>query len=95
MTAAELRQALAALPPDAVLTLPVHELRAALGAEPTAPAPREVGPGHLLTAVDVARRLGVSERWVYDHGDQLGVRRLSRRCVRFPEAAVVRYLARR
>ena len=39
MTPAELRQALALLPADAVLTLPVHELRAALnGAGRSSPA---------------------------------------------------------
>jgi hypothetical protein len=39
--------------------------------------------------------LHVSARWVYDHGDKLGVRRLSRRCVRFSSRAVGRYSARR
>ena len=48
-----------------------------------------------LTADDVAERLATSTRWVYDHVDQLGGRRLSRRCVRFSEAAVHRYVDRR
>lgn len=50
---------------------------------------------HLLDADAVAARLGTSVRWVYQHADQLGGRRLSRRCLRFSEPAVSRYLERR
>ena len=39
--------------------------------------------------------LGTSVRWVYDHAEQLGGKRLSRRCLRFSEAAVRRRLERR
>jgi excisionase family DNA binding protein len=52
-------------------------------------------PDRLLTPAEVAELLGTSVRWVYDHQTQLGGRRLSRRCLRFPEAAVRRYLERR
>jgi hypothetical protein len=48
-----------------------------------------------LTAAQVAELLGVSERWAYDHAEQLGGKRLSRRCLRFSETAVRRYLERR
>lgn len=93
-----LRQALAALPEAATLTLSVAELREALGVE-DGPRLSLHGNGargeQLLTADEVAARLGVSPRWVYDHAHQLGGKRLSRRCVRFPAAGVRRYLERR
>jgi predicted DNA-binding transcriptional regulator AlpA len=82
----------AALPPGSSLTLPREALLEALDGNGDAPKPEAET---LLTAGQVAARLGTSERWVYDHADQLGAKRLSRRCVRFPEAAVARYLARR
>jgi len=49
----------------------------------------------LLTPAAVAERLGTSARWVYDHADELGGKRLTPRCLRFPDAAVRRYLERR
>ncbi len=49
----------------------------------------------LLTAAAVAEQLGTSARWVYDHAEELGGKRLTRRCLRFPEAAVRRYVERR
>jgi hypothetical protein len=52
-------------------------------------------PDRLLTPAAVAQRLGVSLRFVYAHRDQLGGRALSRRALRFPEAGIARYLARR
>ena len=48
----------------------------------------------LMSQREVARRLSTSVRWVYEHATQLGGKRLSRRCVRFPESSVQRYLAR-
>ena len=45
----------------------------------------------LLTPAAVAERLGTSARWVYDHADELGGKRLTPRCLRFPDAAVRRY----
>lgn len=61
------------------------------GRPPAAPPP----PDHWLTAAQVAALLGTSQRWAYDHADELGGRRLSRRCLRFSEAAVCRALERR
>ena len=52
-------------------------------------------PERWLTAAEVAEMLGTSVRWVYQHAAQLGGSHLSRRCVRFPESAVRRYLERR
>lgn len=95
MTAAELRRALEALPDTAALTLTVGELREALNGNGAALATDTPAVECALTARDVAARLGVSERWVYDHAAQLGGKRLSRRCVRFPETALRRYLERR
>ena len=57
---------------------------------------RENGAGRLsryLTASKVAARLGVSEKWVYANQDELGAVKLGR-CVRFPEAAMARYMRR-
>jgi hypothetical protein len=49
----------------------------------------------LLNAAQAAARLGVAERWVYDHAEQIGGRRLSLRCRRLSSAAVERFLKRR
>ncbi len=57
--------------------------------------PHEVPNGEtLLTAEAVAKQLGTSARWVYDHADDLGGKRLSPRCLRFPDSAVRRYVER-
>ena len=56
------------------------------------PAP---DPDRLLTVDEVAQRLRASRRFVYAHRKALGGLALSKRALRFPEAAVARYLARR
>jgi hypothetical protein len=102
MTLADLRRAAELLPPGSAVTVPREALLAAL----TETAPASNGTGHAdhdrtadveqwLTADEVAERLHVSPRWAYDHGEQLGARHLSRRCVRFSSRAVDRYKARR
>jgi predicted DNA-binding transcriptional regulator AlpA len=48
----------------------------------------------LLTATEVAERLGCSTRFVYDHKQELGAVELSPRCLRFRPAAVERHIAR-
>ena len=55
------------------------------------------GPGdRLLTAEEAALMLGVTVRWCYDHAKRLPfAKRLSRKCLRFSEAGLRRYLARR
>jgi hypothetical protein len=62
----------------------------------TAPAPPPVdNDGRLLSAAQVATRWGVDRSWVYDHADDLGVRRLGtgvRPRLRFDAAAVAAYL---
>ncbi len=52
-------------------------------------------PDRLLTPAEAADRLKVSRRFVYAHRKALGGVALSKRALRFPEAAVARYLARR
>jgi len=72
------------------------ELEALDGSKPPehgAPAGETSEP--MLAAKQVAALLGTSERWVYDHADQLGGKRLSRRTLRFGQAAVRRWLERR
>jgi hypothetical protein len=96
MTAAELRRALELLPAGASLTLTREALLEAVttaAPEPAAQVPE--GADRLLTPGEVAAQLGTTVRWVYDHADQLGGRRLSRRCLRFPVPAVRRYVERR
>lgn len=48
-----------------------------------------------LKPEQVADLLGNSVRWVYAHADELGGKRLSRRCLRFSEATVRRHVERR
>lgn len=97
MTRSELRQSLALLPPDAVLSLTCGVLLAVLDEAPETPAQPPVARDSdtWLTAAETGARLGVSARWCYDHAAQLGVRKLSHKCVRFSARAVDRYMTRR
>lgn len=52
--------------------------------------PAPASPDRMLTAAEVGELLSTTERWVYAHADQLGGKRLSRRCLRFPETAIRR-----
>lgn len=72
----------------------VEELRPLAGEGNGRPA-AEPAVERWLTAAEVAERLHTSERWCYDHQAELGGKRLSRRCLRFPEAGVRRYVERR
>ena len=94
MTLADLRQAALLLPEGASLTLPRDAVLAATqeGAPVALHATPE--PDRWLTADQVAERYHVTKRWTYDHADALGARRLSRRCVRFSERGIERYMAR-
>ena len=51
--------------------------------------------GRFLTAEELAGRLGLDRKWCYAHATELGAVRLSNGCVRFPEKAVLRFLAAR
>ncbi len=59
---------------------------------PTRPRP---GKDRLLSAKEAAELLNVSERWTYDHADELGGQRLTPRCLRFSESALRRWLEAR
>ena len=49
----------------------------------------------LLTPEAAAARFGVTKRWLLDHADEIpGVRRLSRKTVRFSERRLARFLDR-
>ena len=51
-------------------------------------------PDRLLTPL-AAARFGVTKRWLLDHADEIpGVRRLSRKIVRFSERRLARFLER-
>lgn len=40
------------------------------------PAPAVQGPKTMLSAAEVSRQWSISRRWVYDHAEELGARRL-------------------
>jgi hypothetical protein len=52
-------------------------------------------PDRMLQALQAADILGRTGRWVYAHADKLGGKRLSRRCLRFPESAIRRRMGSR
>jgi len=86
-----LRALAESVPPGGSVTIPRDWLAGELSSTDVGPiAPAKEASERLLTADEAATRLGVSVRWVYDHAHEIGVRRLSRRCVRFAEAAVDR-----
>ena len=89
---AHLRALADALPPGSAVPVPREWLLELLANSPVVSA--DTVPERWLTAVEVAELLSTPERWVYNHADQLGGKRLSRRCLRFPESGVRRYLAR-
>jgi len=52
-------------------------------------------PDRLLTPDAAAARFGVTKRWLLGHADEIpGVRRLSRKIVRFSERRLARFLER-
>ncbi len=52
-------------------------------------------PDRLLTPEAAAERFGVTKRWLLDHADEIpGVKRLSRKIVRFNERRLARFLDR-
>lgn len=89
---AGLRALATALPAGSAMTVPREWILELLDGSP-APSPPEAEK--MLTAVEVGKLLGTTERWVYAHADQLGGKRLSRRCLRFPESAIRRRLDRK
>jgi hypothetical protein len=76
----------------------VADLDAAVCQATTAEAqhPRTVAElDRLLTPAAAAARFGVTKRWPLDHADEIpGVRRLSRKIVRFSERRLARFLVR-
>jgi hypothetical protein len=57
--------------------------------------PAAPDPDRLLTPDAAAARFGVTKRWLLDHADEIpGVRRLSRKIVRFSERRLARFLDR-
>jgi hypothetical protein len=55
----------------------------------------EAEPDRLLTPDGAAARFGVTKRWLLDHADEIpGVRRLSRKIIRFSERRLARFLDR-
>jgi len=55
----------------------------------------EVGHDRLLTPAEAAERFSVTKRWLLDHANDIpGVKRLSRKTIRFSERRLARYLDR-
>lgn len=62
----------------------------------TQPERFAVEPDRLLTPEAAASRFGVTKRWLLEHADEIpGVRRLSRKTVRFGERRLARFLEKR
>jgi predicted DNA-binding transcriptional regulator AlpA len=91
-----------ALPPEAVVPVPVAWLRELLAPIDTNPPegqgeePRGPSEDRLLTVAEAAPRLGVTEDWLYRHAKQLPFTvRLGRKTLRFSMLKLERYLATR
>jgi hypothetical protein len=55
-----------------------------------------IEPDRLLTPEAAAAQFGVTRRWLLEHADEIpGVRRLSRKIVRFSERRLARFLEKR
>ncbi|HMU61590.1 MAG TPA: hypothetical protein PKA66_07400 [Gemmatimonadales bacterium] len=88
-----------ALPAGTVVPVPREWLLELLGesASLVEPIPARIEQGdRLLTVAEVAGRLEVEEQWVYRHADEWDfTRRLGRRTLRFSEAGLQDYIAKR
>ena len=74
---------------DAVLCQPLPEAR-------TKDQWTDAEPDRLLTPAAAAARFGVTKRWLLSHAAEIpGLRRLSRKVVRFSERHLARFLERR
>jgi hypothetical protein len=79
-----------------IVQLSVGELRALIAEEVAAALDREAptAKDKLLTPQETARILGQNVRWLYRHAARLPfTRRLSRKCLRFSETGLTRWLA--
>jgi predicted DNA-binding transcriptional regulator AlpA len=98
MSMAALRKIIELLPPDATLTLPCSQLRAALAEEPPhASSQKTSAPENdrWLTAEEVGAALGMSRRWVYARAKDFPfTKRLPGAPMRFSEAGLRRWMDR-
>lgn len=75
-----------------VVTLAARATEAPADGQGSAQTPAE--PDHLLTPEEAAQLLGVKVSWLYRHAKRLPfTRRLSRKCLRFSEAALGKWQA--
>lgn len=95
--AQEAEQVGAQAPVAAVLAMVIDKVRALDGNGASAPPPSAPAPeDRLLTVEQAAGRMGVSVPWLYRHARRLPfARRLGARTLRFSEASLTAYLARR
>ena len=98
MTLAELRERLAQRAQDAETvqaTAPVaNVLKWVLDEMDGLDGSRPQRPDHMLTAIELAERLSVSPRHVYDHADQWPFTKRLGRTLRFSERGFERWLCR-
>ena len=63
---------------------------------PTVATCRPQKPDRYMSTKEAAAALGVKPRWLYEHADRIpGVQRLSRRCLRFSEKKLRRWISER
>lgn len=96
MTLADLQRAAELLAHGSSITLPRDALLAAIKSSEreNPPAPHEA-PDRLISAAEVARRMGVKRKHVYQHADEWPfTRRLGAKVLRFEEKGFERWLAR-
>ncbi len=87
--AAELLVSLAALQASLVARVVDRAIE-----KPMAGAEAEPPPDRLLTVGQLAKMLEVKPRWIYCHADEIpGLKRLTRRTMRFRESPVLRWMA--
>lgn len=96
MTLADLLQAAKLLPRGSSITLSVDDLLAAVTQAGASAEPTSEANSRLLSVAEVALRLGVSKKYVYQHSKRWPFRRKlpGDKAVRFEERGLERWLAR-
>jgi excisionase family DNA binding protein len=90
----DLRRAAEALPPGASITLPREALLEVLSHDAAEAPDSDTPPDRLLKASEVAERLAVSRKFIYEHLDRWPFVRRIGSTVRFSEKGLERWLAR-
>ena len=81
--------------PREMIPAAIALLASRLAEQPSAASAPSIEPPTMLSPAEVALRLGVPRRWVWDHADELGAVKLSRTMMRIPAENVERELRAR